>query len=113
MRHAQAKIGALAVLEAEHVVAHGGPAAALLPQLARKNGGQVKLLANAVHLLAHNADDLVHRALAEEQVVVNARAELADVAGAEQELVAGHFGVCRGLAKSGNKKLGPTMHSDE
>jgi hypothetical protein len=38
---------------------------------------------------------------------------LADVAGAEKELVAGHFGVCRGLAKSGDKELGPAMHRDE
>ena len=105
VRHAQAEIGALAVLEAEHVVAHARPAAALLPRLAGKNGGQVKLLADPVHLLAHDADDLVQRALAEEEVVVNARAELADVAGAEQKLVAGHFGVCRGLAKSGMKSF--------
>ena len=69
------------------------------------DGGQVKLLADLVHLLAHDGDDLVERALAEEEVVVDARAELADVAGAEQELVAGHFGVCRGLAKSGNEEL--------
>jgi hypothetical protein len=27
--------------------------------------------------------------------------------------VAGHFGVCRGLAKSRDEELGPTMHSDE
>jgi hypothetical protein len=27
--------------------------------------------------------------------------------------VAGHFGVCRGLAESGYKELGPTMHRDK
>ena len=37
-------------------------------------------------------------------------AELADVAGAEQELVAGDFGVCRSFAEGGNEELGPTMH---
>ena len=57
-------------------------------------------------------DDLVQRPLPEEEVVVDAGAKLANVAGAEQELVAGHFGVCRGLAKGGNKELGPTMHRD-
>ena len=51
-------------------------------------------------------------ALTEEEVVINARAELANVAGAKQKLVTGHFGVCRGLAKSGHKKLGPAMHRD-
>ena len=67
--------------------------------------GEIKLLADLVHLFAHDGDDLVQRALAEEEVVVNARAELANVAGAEQKLVAGHFGVCRGLAQGGNKEL--------
>ena len=74
--------------------------------------GQEELLADLVHLFADDGDDLVERPLAEEEVVVNAGAELADVAGAEQELVAGHFGVCRGLAKGGNEELGPTMHRD-
>ena len=36
--HAEAELGALAVLEAEHVVAHAGPAAGLLPDLARVAG---------------------------------------------------------------------------
>ena len=85
----------------------------LCSQAPRQDGGQIKLLPDLVHLLAHDADDLVQRPLPEEEVVVNARAELADVAGAEQKLVAGHFGVCRGLAKSGNKELRPTMHRDE
>ena len=74
------------------------------------NGGQKELLPDLVHLFAHDADDLVDGALAEEEVVVNAGAELADVAGAEQELVAGDFGVCRGLTKGGDKELRPTMH---
>ena len=56
------------------------------------------------------ADDLVQRPLAEEEIGVDSGAKLADVAGAEQELVAGDFGVRRGLAKSRNKELGPTMH---
>ncbi len=108
--HAQAQIGALAVFEAEHVVAHAGPAAALLPGLARQDAGQEELLGDLVHLFADNADDLVKGALGEEEIVVDARAELADVAGAEQELVTGHFGVRRGLTQSGNEELGPTMH---
>ena len=58
---------------------------------------QEKLLPDLVHLLAHDGDDLVQRALAEEQIAVDAGAELADVAGAEQELVAGDLGVWRAL----------------
>jgi hypothetical protein len=103
--HAEAEIGALAVLEAKHGVAHDGPAAGLLPRLARQEGGEKELLADGVHLFADDGDDLVERSLAEEEVVIDARAELADVAGAKEELVAGHFGVCRGLAKSGDEEL--------
>ena len=53
---------------------------------------------------------LLIEALAEEEVAVDAGAELADVAGAEEELVAGDFGVCRGLTKGRDKELGPAMH---
>ncbi len=64
MGHAEAQVGALAVFEAKHVVAHAGPAAALLPHFAGMDGGQVKLLADLVHLLADDADDLVDGSLA-------------------------------------------------
>ena len=110
VRHAQAQVRALAVFQAEHVFAHGRPAAALLPRLARHNPRQVELLRDLVHLVAHNGDDLVQRALAQEEVVIDSGAELADVAGAEKKLVAGHFGVCRSLAQCRNKELRPTMH---
>ena len=53
---------------------------------------------------------LLMRAVAEEEVAVDAGAELADVAGAEQELVAGDFGVCGGFAEGGDEELGPAMH---
>ena len=64
-------------------------------------------------ILAHNRDDLVDRPLPEKQNVIQARSQLANVAGAEQKPVTGHFGVCRGLAKSGNKQLGPALHNVE
>ena len=105
MGHAQAEIGPLAVLDAEHIVAHAGPAAAGLPGLFRQQGGQVELLPDGVHLLAHNGDDLVDRPLRQKEIAVDAGAELADVAAADQKLVAGHFGVCRSLAKSGNEEF--------
>ncbi len=45
--HGEAELGAFAVLEAEHVVAHDGPAAGLFPDLARVEGGEEELLADA------------------------------------------------------------------
>jgi hypothetical protein len=83
----------------------------LLPELARVERGQQELLADLVHLLAHDGDDLVQRALAEKEIVVNARAQLADIAGAEQEFVAGDLGVRRSLAEGRNKEFRPTMHT--
>ena len=103
--HAKAETGAFTVFQAKHIVAHHCPAAALVPGLARQQGRQEELLADLVHLFADNADDFVDRPLAEVKVAVDACAELANVAGADEELVTGHFGVCRGLAKSGNKEL--------
>ena len=75
----------------------------LIPEVGLE--GQKKLLAYPVHLIAHNTDDFVERALSEWEVVVDAGAELANVAGTEKELVAGHFGIRRGLAQGRNKEL--------
>jgi hypothetical protein len=108
--HAEAQVRAFAVLEPEHVVAHHGPAAGLAPQVGGVDGGQQEFLADAVHLLTHNADDAVDGALAEEQIGINAGAELADVSGTNQELVTGNFGVCGSFAQGGDKELRPAMH---
>ena len=107
---AEAEPCAFAVLEAEHVLADRGPAAALLPDLRRHDAGEEELLADLVHLFADDADDLVDGSLAEEEIGVDSGAELADVSGAEEELVAGDFGVCRSLAECGDKEPGPTVH---
>ena len=61
--HAQAQVGALAIFQAKHVVAHPGPAAARLPHLARIQGRQIKLLPDLVHLLADDGDDLLRARL--------------------------------------------------
>ena len=53
--HGEAELGAFAVFQAEHVVAHAGPAAALLPGLAGIEGGQQEFLADLVHLFADDA----------------------------------------------------------
>ncbi len=110
--HAQAEVGALAVLEAEHVVAHHAPASAGLPHLARIQRRQVELLADGVHLLAHDAGDLEDGPLGEEEVGVDSSRQLADVSGAHQELVAGDFGVGGCFTKGGDKQLGPALHRD-
>ena len=86
---------------------------ALLPDLARVERGKKKLLADRVHLFAHDGDDLVDRAIAEEEIAVDAGAELANVTGAEQQLVAGDFGVCRGFTEGGDEELRPAMHGQK
>ena len=105
------EVGALAVLEAEHVVAHHGPAAAGLPQLAGMEGGQEEFLADLVHLFADDVHDLVEGAVAQEEIGVDSGGQLADVSGADQEFVAGDFGVGRGFAQGRDEELGPAMHS--
>ena len=56
-------------------------------------------------------DDLVDGALAEEEVSVDSGAKLADVAGAQQQLVAGDFGVGGSFAQSGDEEFGPAVHA--
>ncbi len=72
--HAEAEIGAFAVLEAEHVLAHGGPAAGFDPNFGWDEGGEEELLADGVHLFADDGDDLVDGPVAEEEVGVEAGA---------------------------------------
>ena len=109
--HAEAEIGAFAILKAEHVLAHRRPAAGFDPDLGGDKGGKKELLADGVHLFADDGNDLVNSPVAEEEVGVEAGAELADVAAAEKELVAGDFGVCGELAEGGDEELGPAMHA--
>ena len=105
MGHAQTEVGALAVFQPEHVVAHHRPAPAGLPQFPRMNRGQVELLPDLVHLLANDVHDLVEGALSHEEIGVDPGSQLADVAGPHQEFVAGDFSVRRRLAQSRNKEL--------
>jgi len=108
--HGEAELGAFAIFEAEHVVAHAGPAAAGLPNLLGIEGREEELLTDSVHLFADDGDDLVDRTVAEEEIAVDTGAELADVAGAEKELVTGDLGVGGCFAEGGDKELGPAMH---
>ena len=108
MRHAQAQVALEAVLQAEHVVAHDVPAARLLPDLRRMQRRQQHLLpADRVHLFAHDLLDLQERALRQKQVAIDARGQLADVARAQQQLMAGDLGFGGVLAQGRDKKLAP------
>ena len=90
--HTEAQLPAEAVLQPEHVVAHHVPAARFLPELGRMQRRQQHLLrANGVHLFADNRGDLQKRALRQKQVAVNARRELPDVSGTQQQLMTHHF----------------------
>src|SRR5438067_12941946 len=102
MRHRQAKLRALAVLQPEHVAAHAGPSSALFPNLPRVQGWQVKLLPNCVHLLANDGDNLVQSTVSQEQVRVKSRPKLADIPGAKQKLMACNLRVGRRLPQSRN-----------
>ena len=111
MGHAQSQPCALAVLEAEHILAHAGPTPALFPEFARMERRQQEFLTDRVHLLPDDGDDLVQRSLAEEKIAVNTGAQRPYVTGPQQKLMAGGLCIRRCFPQSRNKKLRPTMHS--
>src|SRR5262249_57765903 len=86
---AKAIIAAAAVFETEHVVADQCPATARFPYLPGMQRRQQVLLPDLVHLFTHDLDDAQQGALPEEQVGVDSGGELANIAGADQEFVAG------------------------
>ena len=63
VRHAETKIASAAVLEPEHVLAHHRPAATRLPQLPRMQRRKQELLADLVHLITNDGDDLINGTL--------------------------------------------------
>ena len=92
-RHAQAVFAAPPVVEAEHVAADRVPAAALFPDFSGMQFGRVDLLrADGVHFLPDDALDLAQRALGQVEVAIQPGGQLADVAGPQQQLVAGDLG---------------------
>ena len=112
VRHAQTQVGALAVFQPEHVVAHDRPAPARLPQFARMNAPADK---NSCPILSISSRTmamiLLNERCPKEKIGINSGGQLADVSGADQKFVAGDFSVRRSLAQSRNKELRPTMHS--
>ena len=101
--HAQAKVAAAAILEAKHVFTHCRPAATGFPDFTGMQYRQVEFLADFVHFIANNVADFQDRTLAKKKVGVNTCAKLTDVARPHEELMAGHFGISRGLAQCGNE----------
>ena len=106
--HAEAKLALEAVAQAEHGVAHGVPAAGFLPEFGGVEGREVDLLrADGIHLFAHDLLDLEQRPLGEKQVAVDASGELADVARAQQKLMARELGLGRSFAQGRDEEIGP------
>ena len=101
--HAEDDIRALAVLEAEHLLAHDRQPPALLPELGGLHGREQELLApDPVHLLPDDRHDLGPDPDPERQQAVVAGHELADESGPEQQPVARRVRVGRILAQGGN-----------
>jgi hypothetical protein len=106
--HAEREVGAPAVAQPEHLLAHGRPAAGPLPDLGRVHHRQQELLAaDAVHLLADDLDDPGPHPHRQRQQRVVAGHELADVAGPQQQPVAGGVGTAGVLPEGWCKQLCP------
>src|SRR5690606_36575402 len=98
-------VGALAVVEPEERVAVLRPAAGGLVVLAGQQRGEEHLLgAHPVHLLADDAGDVLKHDLAQGQSRIDAGGHPSDVAGANEELVARHFRVCRVVPQVAKKQ---------
>ncbi len=83
------------------------PAAGLLPQLCRLDGGHQQLLrASPIHLLPHDVFHLAQHPQPEGQPGIEPRGEATDHAGAQHQLVADHFGIGRGFPQGGEKQSG-------
>ena len=71
-------------------------------------GGEEKFLrADGIHFGAHDLLDFEQRALREKQIAVDACGDLADVARAQQKLVARDLGLGGVFAQCGNEELAP------
>ena len=95
-----------AVLDAQHQRAVEVPAPGLLPQLRGLDGRREHLEgAGAIHLLAHDALDLLHHAQPQRHPRVQAARELADEARAQHQLVAHQLGFLGGFLEGGEIEL--------
>ncbi len=111
--HRQDHVPFAAVLEADHLRADLEVATAVLPDLGRMDHRHLHLLAaDPVDLLADHLLDAVGRPFAQGQQRVDARSELTDIAGAQQQSMRRHlrFGwvVAQGGEEEGRKSHGRT-----
>ena len=95
-----------AILEPKNAVAVLSPPVRRLVGRPRQQRREKDLLAaDGVHLFAHDAFDLAQHPQAEWQPAVEARRDRSDVAGADQQLVAGDFGFGGVVAQRAQEQL--------
>jgi hypothetical protein len=103
--HAQGQIDPAAILQAEHLVAHDFPPAALLPDRSRMHRRQQELLsADGVHFVPNHLRDLVVYPQPERQKRVVARVQLTNESATYQQLMACGLSVAGGVSKCGNER---------
>ena len=94
--HRQDHVAPGTILEPGELRPHRVVASRLAPQVRRLDHRHQQLLAaDRVHLLADDGLDPAGHAPAERQQAVDARSQLADVAGPHEEAMGGHLGVGR------------------
>ncbi len=96
-----------AVLQPEHAVAVLRPPVRRLVRGTRQQRGEQDLLPpNRIHLVAHDALDLAQHPQAQRQPAVEPWSDRADVAGPDQQFVAGDLGIGRVVAQRAQEQLG-------
>ena len=96
-----------AVLQPEHAVAVLRPPVRGLIRATRKKRWEQDLLpANRIHLVAHHALDIAQHPQPQRQPAVEPGTDRADVAGADQQLMAGDLGVGWVVAQRAQEQLG-------
>ena len=105
--HREDHVPTIPILEPGQLRADGVVAAAGAPDIGRVDDRHLHLLRpDPVLLLADDLLDPVVDALAQRQERVDARPQLADVAGAQQQPVRGHLGIGRVVAERGEEQVG-------
>ena len=104
--HRDDHLAAGAVLEPGQLRADGVVASRRLPHVGRVDDRHRHLLAaDAVHLLADDLLDSLRHPEPQREQRVQPRAELAQVAGADEQAVGRHLGVGRVVAERGEEQL--------